>query len=118
MLRSPIRTWACPRACVLWSAAGSSGWASVRTDPDHRGGCGRTFDVELLGLLVEDDEEELLDALDRGLQASLLVESPARVGRFNFAHALINHALCDAVGGHAARPASSPGGRRAGAAMR
>ena len=59
---------------------------------------GRTFDIELLGLLVEGDEEELLDALDGALQASLLVESPARVGRFSFAHALINHALYDAVG--------------------
>ena len=60
---------------------------------------GRTFDVELLELLVEDDEEELLDALDSALQASLLVESPVRVGRFNFAHALISHALYDALGG-------------------
>jgi predicted ATPase len=59
---------------------------------------GRTFDVELLGLLVEEGEEELLDALDMALQASVLVESPARVGRFSFAHPLINHALCDALG--------------------
>jgi class 3 adenylate cyclase len=59
---------------------------------------GRTFDLELLDLLVEDDEEELLDALEGALQASVLVESPQRVGRFRFAHALINHALYDAIG--------------------
>ena len=59
---------------------------------------GRTFDVELLELLVEGDEPELLDRLDRGAQTSMLVESPERAGRFSFAHALINHALYDSVG--------------------
>jgi predicted ATPase/class 3 adenylate cyclase len=59
---------------------------------------GRTFDVELLNLLVEVDEEELLDALESGVQASLLTESRERVGRFSFAHALISHALYDALG--------------------
>lgn len=59
---------------------------------------GRTFDVELLDLLVDSDEEELLDALDGAVQASLLVESLKRVGRFSFAHALISHALYDALG--------------------
>ena len=59
---------------------------------------GRTFDIELLELIVEGDGEELLDALDRALQASVLVESVERVGRFRFTHALINHALYDAVG--------------------
>jgi predicted ATPase len=59
---------------------------------------GRTFDIELLSLLVEADEEELLDTLDQALKVSLLVESATRAGRFSFAHALINHALYDAVG--------------------
>ncbi len=59
---------------------------------------GSTFDIELLGLLVEYEEEELLDVLDRALRASLLVESPVRVGRFSFAHALINHALQETMG--------------------
>jgi predicted ATPase len=59
---------------------------------------GRTFDVELLGLLVEGDEDELLDTLEKATHASLLAESPQRVGRFSFAHALINHALYDALG--------------------
>jgi len=59
---------------------------------------GRTFDIELLALLTESDEDELLDTLDRALQASVLVESPTRAGRFSFAHALIARALYDAVG--------------------
>ena len=59
---------------------------------------GRTFDVELLDLLVDGDEDELLDALEGALKASVLVESPQRVGRFRFAHALIKHALYDAIG--------------------
>jgi class 3 adenylate cyclase len=59
---------------------------------------GRTFDVEFLELLVDGDEGALLEELERGVQASLLVESPVRVARFSFAHALINHALYDAVG--------------------
>jgi Predicted ATPase len=59
---------------------------------------GHTFDIELLDLVVESDEEAVLDALDQALQASLLVESPTRAGRFSFAHAVISHALHDAVG--------------------
>ena len=59
---------------------------------------GRTFDIELLELLVEDEEAELLDALDGALKASVLIESPQRVGRFSFAHALINHALYETMG--------------------
>jgi predicted ATPase/class 3 adenylate cyclase len=59
---------------------------------------GRAFDVELLGLLVDVDEEELLDALESAVQASLLTESLERTGRFRFAHALISHALYDALG--------------------
>ncbi len=59
---------------------------------------GRTFDVELLELVVDGNDDELVDALDKATHASLVVESPQRVGRFSFAHALINHALYDAVG--------------------
>jgi predicted ATPase len=59
---------------------------------------GRTFDIELLALLTESDEDELLDALDQALETSVLVESPTRAGRFSFAHALISRALYDAVG--------------------
>lgn len=59
---------------------------------------GRAFDVELLTLLLQGDEEELLDTLDQAVRASLVVESTERVGRFSFAHALIGRALYDAVG--------------------
>ena len=59
---------------------------------------GRTFDVELLDLLVEGNEDDLLDALEEALKASVLVESSDRVGRFRFAHALINRALYDGLG--------------------
>lgn len=59
---------------------------------------GLTFDVELLDLLVDGDEEELLDALEGALKASVLVESPQRAGRFRFAHPLIKHAVYDAIG--------------------
>jgi predicted ATPase/class 3 adenylate cyclase len=59
---------------------------------------GRTFDVELLALLTDGDEDELLDALESAVQASLLVESLERSGRFSFAHALISHALYDSLG--------------------
>jgi predicted ATPase len=59
---------------------------------------GRTFDFELLDLLVDGSEEELLDALERAAQASLLVESLERAGRFSFAHALIGHTLYDTLG--------------------
>ena len=58
---------------------------------------GRTFEIEVLERVVGCAEEELLDALDRALQASLLVEAVERVGRFRFTHALINHALYDAL---------------------
>ncbi|MDX6580962.1 MAG: hypothetical protein QOI10_146 [Solirubrobacterales bacterium] len=59
---------------------------------------GRTFDVELLELLVDGNEDDLLVALEEALNASVLVESPDRVGRFRFAHALITRALYDALG--------------------
>ncbi len=60
---------------------------------------GRSFDLELLSELVELREAELLGQLEAAVQASLLVESAERVGRFTFAHALINHTLYQALGG-------------------
>ncbi|MGH3610985.1 MAG: ATP-binding protein, partial [Pseudonocardiaceae bacterium] len=54
---------------------------------------GRTFDLELLTRLLDQDEDEILDALDTALEASVLTESPERVGRFSFSHALINNTL-------------------------
>ena len=60
---------------------------------------GRSFDLDLLAQLVDLDEVTLLEQLEAAVQASLLVESSDRVGRFSFAHALINHALYNGLGG-------------------
>ena len=60
---------------------------------------GRSFDLDLLAQLVDLDEVTLLEQLEAAVQASLLVESPDRVGRFSFAHALINHTLYAGLGG-------------------
>ena len=59
---------------------------------------GRGFDLALLARLVEIGEGELLEALERAVAASLLTESTDRVGRFSFAHALINHTLYEGLG--------------------
>ncbi|HEY1510680.1 MAG TPA: AAA family ATPase, partial [Solirubrobacteraceae bacterium] len=60
---------------------------------------GRSFDVELLAQLVRTSEARLLDELEAAVQASLLRESTEVVGRFDFAHALINHTLYQGLGG-------------------
>jgi class 3 adenylate cyclase len=59
---------------------------------------GRGFDLALLARMVEIGEGELLEALERAVAASLLTESTDRVGRFSFAHALINHTLYEGLG--------------------
>jgi hypothetical protein len=59
---------------------------------------GRSFDLELLARLVGVGEGPLLDQLEAAVAASLLVESAERVGRFSFAHALINHTLYEGLG--------------------
>ena len=58
---------------------------------------GRTFDVELLVRLGAGEEDELYDALDRAVASSVLTESPDRLGRFTFAHAIIDHTLYEAL---------------------
>ena len=58
---------------------------------------GRSFDLELLAPLVDVGESRLLDLLDIAVSASVLVESADQVGRFSFAHALINEALYAAL---------------------
>ncbi len=60
---------------------------------------GRTFELELLSRVVERGESDVLAQLETAAEASLLVESTDRVGRFTFAHALINHTLYGALGG-------------------
>jgi class 3 adenylate cyclase len=59
---------------------------------------GREFDLELLSAVTERDETRLLDQLETAVAASVLAESSERVGRFRFAHALINQTLYDGLG--------------------
>ena len=59
---------------------------------------GREFDLELLSAVVEMDEARLLDDLEAAVAASVLAESSDQVGRFRFAHALINQTLYDGLG--------------------
>jgi len=58
---------------------------------------GEHFDLELLSRLVQDSEDELLDALDKAARALLVAESDVP-GRFRFAHALIQHTLYQDLG--------------------
>jgi class 3 adenylate cyclase len=59
---------------------------------------GREFDLELLAAVVEMDEGRLLDELEAAVAAALLAESSEEVGRFRFAHALVNQTLYDGLG--------------------
>ncbi len=59
---------------------------------------GREFDLELLSAVLEMDEARLLDQLETAVAASVLAESSDHVGRFRFAHALINQTLYDGLG--------------------
>ena len=59
---------------------------------------GRSFDLELLTHVAETDESRLLDQLEAAVAASLLEESTEQVGRFRFAHALINQTLYEGLG--------------------
>ena len=59
---------------------------------------GREFDLELLSAIVETDEARLLDRLEGAVAALVLAESSDHVGRFRFAHALINQTLYDGLG--------------------
>lgn len=55
---------------------------------------GREFDVDLLAVLADTDEDELLDHLDAAVTAALLTESDT-AGRYRFTHALTQHSLYD-----------------------
>ncbi len=59
---------------------------------------GRVFEVELLESILDIDESQLLDHLEAAVAASLLAESDELVGRFRFAHALINQTLYEGLG--------------------
>ncbi len=59
---------------------------------------GRDFAIDLLLTVVGLAEAPLLDLLEQAVAASLLQESRERVGRFTFAHALVQHALYEDLG--------------------
>ena len=54
---------------------------------------GREFDFKVLERIAGIEEDELLDAIDDGLAAQLLVEAPPVEDRYSFAHALIRETL-------------------------
>ena len=55
---------------------------------------GREFDLDLLAALADVGEDPLLDLLDAGVSAAVLVESDT-ADRYRFAHALTQHTLYD-----------------------
>ncbi|HET6794112.1 MAG TPA: AAA family ATPase [Acidimicrobiales bacterium] len=59
---------------------------------------GNEFDVTLLCRTAELDEDTVLDVLDRARAAALVRELPDAVGRFAFAHALVQHTLVQEAG--------------------
>jgi class 3 adenylate cyclase/tetratricopeptide (TPR) repeat protein len=58
---------------------------------------GRSFEVEHLLRLAREDEDEVLEELEKAVEASVLVER-SEPGTFSFAHALINHTLYAEIG--------------------
>jgi class 3 adenylate cyclase/tetratricopeptide (TPR) repeat protein len=59
---------------------------------------GREFDIEVLAAVSGIDEDALLDLIDTGVRADLLVEVEGTVERFSFAHALTQHSLYEDLG--------------------
>ncbi len=59
---------------------------------------GRSFELGLVAQVAETAENEALDRLETAITASLLDESAEQIGRFRFAHVLINQTLYEKVG--------------------
>ena len=59
---------------------------------------GRDFDLQLLAVATKSTEEAVLDVLDSAAAVSLVRELADGPGRFNFAHALIQHTLSEDLG--------------------
>ena len=59
---------------------------------------GRDFDLDLLARATGMDDDELLDVLEAAASAALVREPPDATGRYNFAHALIQHTLYEDLG--------------------
>lgn len=60
---------------------------------------GRDFDFDLLARATEMKEDALLNALEGATEAALIQELSDGVGRYQFAHGLIQHALYDELSG-------------------
>jgi predicted ATPase len=75
-----------------------------RLGDEHRGVLsqasviGRDFDLELLAIVTDIDEDHLLDLLDQARAAGLVHEIESTVDRFSFTHALTQHTLYDDLG--------------------
>ncbi len=54
---------------------------------------GQQFDLDVVRAVTGLDDDDALAALELTVSAGLVVEDPARVGRFRFAHALIREAI-------------------------
>ena len=59
---------------------------------------GREFDLDLLVDVAGDDEDSVLDALERACTARLIDEVSGAIGRYSFVHALTRDALYDSLG--------------------
>jgi DNA-binding SARP family transcriptional activator len=56
---------------------------------------GREFDLDVVAAALERSDEDVLSAVERAMQARLVVEAPAHVDRFTFCHALVRETLYD-----------------------
>jgi predicted ATPase len=54
---------------------------------------GREFSIRLLGQIVQQPEEQVLEVLEEALAARIIEELPRPVGRYQFTHALIQETL-------------------------
>jgi len=59
---------------------------------------GREFELDLLVDVAGDDEDTVLDALERACAARLVEEVTGTIGRYSFVHALTREALYDSLG--------------------
>jgi class 3 adenylate cyclase len=59
---------------------------------------GRDFDLDLLAMVSDIDEERVLDLLDHAVAAGLVAEVDGSIDRYTFAHALTQHTLYDDLG--------------------
>ena len=72
---------------------------------------GRDFDVDLLLEVTGLGEDELLDLLEKAVEASILMERANRPGSFTFAHALITHTLYEDLSATRRARLAQAGGR-------